>query len=350
MEKNNLFGFATSELSQDAFICWLLNFAHKDHLDEDSVLTECAKEILAKILPDEPNLLITADIERQYKKTDILIEVNEKHNIIIEDKTFSNVHDDQIKRYEKELKAVGRQNIKCVYYKIVEQAHDEKDAINIKRNDLIDIFRKYKDKTENTILKDYYDYLLFIDKDVNSYKNFSIADWRDKKHTYKGFFTHLVQNNIIQTKEDSIINGNYNWKYISNPRCSFWGLWWYSIREEVVESSGLKNNGINEMYLQIEEYKTKDTENNDKIINIIAIKIVGDKNFNQSTRKEIFNFCNNFCKNRKEPAKFEKKKFRNGGHLTLGYIEYDETNYKDRIELMQNLMQSIVNDKYKNEN
>ena len=101
--KNNLFDFATSELSQDAFICWLLNFAHEKHLNEDIVLTECAKEILSKILPDEPNLVITADIERQYKNIDILIEVNKKHNVIIEDKTFSNVHDDQINEYEKTL-------------------------------------------------------------------------------------------------------------------------------------------------------------------------------------------------------------------------------------------------------
>jgi len=26
LEKNNLFSFATSELSQDAFICWCLNW------------------------------------------------------------------------------------------------------------------------------------------------------------------------------------------------------------------------------------------------------------------------------------------------------------------------------------
>lgn len=50
MKKNNLFMYATSELSQDAFICWLMNFAHKDHLNEDVVLTNCAKELLSKII------------------------------------------------------------------------------------------------------------------------------------------------------------------------------------------------------------------------------------------------------------------------------------------------------------
>ena len=327
--KNNLFDFATSELSQDAFICWLLNFAHEKHLNEDIVLTECAKEILSKILPDEPNLVITADIERQYKNIDILIEVNKKHNVIIEDKTFSNVHDDQINEYEKTLKAEGRQNIKCVYYKIVEQAHDEKNAINIKRNDLIDIFSKYKDKTENTILKEYYEYLLAIDADVNSFKNEPITVWREKyNHVYKGFFNHLVQDNIIQTKEDSIINGNYNWKYISNPSGGFWGLWWYGIKSECLDSCNLFEKYIDELYLEIED-------------NQIVIKMTGDSQEAQDVRWSLYEFCN------KNVEEFKKKTFRKGKHMTVGYVEFDEKNYREKIKTMENLMRSIVGGQYK---
>ena len=37
MERNNIFDFATSELSQDAFICWLCNWVNFDdnNLSED---------------------------------------------------------------------------------------------------------------------------------------------------------------------------------------------------------------------------------------------------------------------------------------------------------------------------
>lgn len=351
--KNNLFAFATSELSQDAFICWLLNFAHKDHLNEDSVLTECAKEILSKILPDEPNPLITSDIKRQHKKIDIFIEVNKKHNIIIEDKTFSNVHDDQINRYKKIILDEGKSNVKSVYLKIVEQPFEENVDINISRKDLLDTFSEYVKKTGNIIFKDYYEYLRAIDDNVNSYKNEPIKVWRQGyDHAYKGFFTHLVQDNIIQTDEDDVINGRYNWKYVSNKRGGFWCLWWYSIKDEILAASGLKKNGIYEMYLQFEDDKIKDTKNKDnktedERIHIIAVKLVGDKNFNQSIRKGIFNFCNDFCKNGKEAAEFKKKKFRKGEHMTLGYIEYDEGNYQKRIELMQNLMKSIAVGQYK---
>lgn len=59
MTKNNLFRYATSELSQDAFICWLMSFAHKDHLQEDAVLRECAQKLLHKMVQTEDELIVT---------------------------------------------------------------------------------------------------------------------------------------------------------------------------------------------------------------------------------------------------------------------------------------------------
>ena len=48
---NNLFRYATSELSQDAFICWLLSYAIKD-CQKDKVLSDCAKEFLHSFIPE----------------------------------------------------------------------------------------------------------------------------------------------------------------------------------------------------------------------------------------------------------------------------------------------------------
>lgn len=328
-KKNNLFDFATSELSQDAFICWLLNFAHKNHLDEDIVLTECAKDILVKILPDEPNPVITSDIARQHKNIDILIEVNKKYNIIIEDKTFSNVHDDQIKRYKEILLDEGKSNIKSVYFKIVEQPFVEDVDIHLTRKDLLDIFKKYVNETENIIFKDYYEYLREIDADVNSFKNEPIKRWREKyNHAYKGFFTHLVQDNIIQTNEDDVINGRYNWKYVANPSGGFWCLWWFSIKSECLDSCNLLEKYIDELYLEIED-------------NQIVIKMTGDSQDAQDVRWSLFNFCKN------NVNEFNKKTFRKGKHMTVGYLDFDETNYPEKIKTMENLMRSIVSGQYK---
>ena len=66
MSRNNLFNYATKELSQDAFICWLLAFAMTDHEHEDLALAACAREILAHFTGDTSPLVVTK-IDRQEK-------------------------------------------------------------------------------------------------------------------------------------------------------------------------------------------------------------------------------------------------------------------------------------------
>ena len=51
---NNLFRYATSELSQDAFICWLLSYAIKD-CNKDEALTNCAKDFIRFFIPELEN-------------------------------------------------------------------------------------------------------------------------------------------------------------------------------------------------------------------------------------------------------------------------------------------------------
>ena len=326
MEKNNLFAFATSELSQDAFICWLLNFAHEDHLNENRYLTECARKLLRKMVPEESQHRVNK-ISRQYNKTDVLLEVNNKYSVIIEDKTFSNTHDDQINRYKNTLIAEGRENIKSVYFKIVEQPFEENADISISRGDLLEIFKEYVDDAQNNILRDYYEYLLEIEKDVNAYKSEEILTWRDEyDHVYKGFFTHLVKDNIIQTKEDNVVNGHYNWCYVSNPRGGFWCLWWFSFKSECLDKCNLSKY-IDELYLEIED-------------NQIVIKMVGNSEQAQDARRSLYEYCKSIM------PKFDKKAFRVGKHMTVGYIDYDEKNYREKIKAMEDLMRGIGNGQY----
>ena len=48
--KNNLFYYATKELSQDAFICWLCSYAGEGAAAKDTVLTECAEHMLREFI------------------------------------------------------------------------------------------------------------------------------------------------------------------------------------------------------------------------------------------------------------------------------------------------------------
>lgn len=316
----NIFNYATSELSQDAFICYLLSFAMEDNKNYDKGISECAFELLRKMGIDEENITVTA-IHKQYANIDVLVEVNNKYNVIIEDKTFTSQHSNQINRYKEALEKEGRSNIICVYYKIIEQDWPEKGVVNITRKDLLNIFTKYT--TNNTIFNNYVEHLKAIDEDVNSYKKKPIGQWND--NMYGGFFTHLIENKVIELSKWC------GYGRVNNIQGGFMGLWWYFLKndnEDSVTKIGLDNKYIENIYLQIEN-------------NTIAIKMsiteTDDNNMTRDIRWKLYNYF------KEQVPDLKKKVFRPGIYMTVGYIEYDENNYKEKIELLERLMKNIEN-------
>lgn len=103
----NLFDYATKELSQDAFLRWLFESGFDENCENESVRN--ASRTLFNIFTK--NKFKYKEIKElktvaQWKNIDISIwfKVDGKeHLIIIEDKTESGVHDNQLDRYEKEI-------------------------------------------------------------------------------------------------------------------------------------------------------------------------------------------------------------------------------------------------------
>ena len=100
--KNNLFDFATSELSQDAFLCWCLNWYNSSQ--PMALLYPMAKELLT--LLGEPDLAPDQKLTiwHQFHKIDVLVVLQSQDRaIIIEDKTSTSEHDNQIAQYRRVL-------------------------------------------------------------------------------------------------------------------------------------------------------------------------------------------------------------------------------------------------------
>ena len=91
MKKPNLFDYATSELSQDAFICWLLSWAKPEFAGVNPKLSDCAVEILKSFFAKHdhsfPLEIKSLEICKQYKNIDVLCVVNGEYSVVIEDKT-----------------------------------------------------------------------------------------------------------------------------------------------------------------------------------------------------------------------------------------------------------------------
>ena len=299
MGRNNIFNFATSELSQDAFICWLCNWVNFDDnsLSEDEkklklLATEFIEKMLGEKLEDRK-----VSIKRQYQKIDVLLEIqnktefitneNEKNPVvdiyvIIEDKVETESHSDQINRYKKLIskKNKSKAQIKTVYYK----TYDEDNMENLKENGvnvifgrekILELFGKYKDNIKDSIFRNYYDYLSNIETDVDSYEEKNLEDWNS--NCYIGFFKELKKEESCLEHADGR-KKDCSWKYVSNKSGGFMGMWWFPLKMEevfqVTKKFQLWQNQLelnNDLYLQIEQFHKKEKEMYNKK-NIIAVK------------------------------------------------------------------------------
>ena len=387
MERNNIFNFATSELSQDAFICWLCNWVNFDDnsLSEDekklkSLATEFIEKMLGEKLEDRK-----VNIKRQYQKIDVLLEIQNKTEfitkgndinpivdmyVIIEDKVGTGLHSNQIERYrelisEKNEKDNGsRAKIKVVYYKIYDEDNTERlkeNGVNVilGRENILELLKEYKDKINNSIFENYHNYLSNIETDVNSYEKKNLEDWNS--NCYIGFFKELKnEKNLLEHAIGR--QKDCSWGYVNNSSGGFMGMWWFPLSEEKINK--LTETSDEDIYLQIEQYNQK---------NIIAIKYsVPKKNKNNKElskedfekkvtiasekRKELFSKLKNKleneskdilkCENKPENIKkfenilknekFQKKYFRAGQYMTVGYLEFENIDdCKDKIKILQ---------------
>ena len=176
--RNSLFSFATSELSQDAFICWCLNWFNDA---SKPALQEMAKKIITKLTNIEE--IFSVEILRQFSrkvkvnnklihvKIDVLVIVNNDIAVIIEDKTYSNEHDQQIERYKKGLQEIYKDlqkiykdkplsKIITVYWKTGFYNDWDKVTVadvKITGEDVKGLLADYVNESE--IIKDYFDCL-----------------------------------------------------------------------------------------------------------------------------------------------------------------------------------------------
>lgn len=218
----NIFDIATKELNQDAFITWLLQFADDKYQSADIKLNECGKtfvsQLIKKQLPNFDEQIIKIEAGRQWENIDVWAEVNDKYLIIIEDKTHSSHHSNQLQRYKENSEKWCTQNNYekpiCIYLKTGNESqssltHIEKQGFSIfSRLDFINLLHQFKD-IDNNIFTDFYERLTRMEKSNNDFENKLIKDWSG--NDWQGFFQFLE-------KQISIVN----WHYVNNPSGGFW--------------------------------------------------------------------------------------------------------------------------------
>ena len=127
---NNIFTFATGELSQDAFICWCLNWINEPDTIATHRYRQLGLDLLAKLIDkplkcDEHTKVDIQSIDKvilvqQVLNIDVLAIIPQyKLAIIIEDKIYTSEHSDQIKSYTERLQDIfNNTNSGNAYHKL----------------------------------------------------------------------------------------------------------------------------------------------------------------------------------------------------------------------------------------
>lgn len=239
--KPNLFNYATSELSQDAVLCWLAAWCSPDHAAHDPLLHELGKQFIRAAFvacgAPHPADVFSVRVDRQYRNIDIVVRINETIALCIEDKAGSTEHSGQLDRY---LEAMRQEEnppelILPVYIQTYNQnCYQGVEASGYKvfsRRDLISVLASYADAGgTNAIALDFLEHLQSLEAWFESFRTLDPKLWKDAG-PWQGFFGELKQH---LNKGD--------WDYVPNPAGGFWAYTW-----------GWKEVGASSIYLQLEE-------------------------------------------------------------------------------------------------
>ncbi len=268
-KRPNLFCYATKELSQDAMICWLIACAGSS---EDKELRRCGRRFVNALLNHkrgekkaiELESVITTRIRQQERGIDVLARINDKHVLLIEDKTDTKDHSGQLERYYGDVVEhrtsfgeVLEADLHPIYFKTGNQslADDHriegiKDYKVFHRKDLLEVLMDYGG--DDSILRSFRQYLQKLECETNRYTAWTREGNRESWRAWEGLFRCLeceMKTNPRRSK----------WEYVPNPSGGFLSFWWGESDNDAGWGSD------DELYLQIEAYLERGARTNTKL-------------------------------------------------------------------------------------
>lgn len=233
----NLFTYATKELSQDAFLCWLMAWAAPQYASADSHLHDCSKQFIFWLLKRKGNIGIesieTLSIKQQHHHIDIIVMVNNEYKILIEDKIHSREHSNQLTKYYECLLNEGTQadRIIPIYFKTGHPISDEfKKAKSegysvVNRNDLLNIFRKEPfNKITHPLFKDFFLHLQRLEDEMDLWQTAPVSKWIDSENNHQPAWIGLFSK-IFEYCEEIDKLQEHGWDYVPNQNGGFMGYY-----------------------------------------------------------------------------------------------------------------------------
>ena len=248
MRTPNLFDYATKELSQDAMICWLIAWSQTEPEDEcGRALQDLGRAFVNALLGKHdvalaggircPECTATPEIYQQDQSIDVLARIKDEsatHVLLIEDKTDTHDHSDQLERYydavtsrKTRLGEVSASEVRPIYLKTGHQSRAQDQAIEkntafrvFNRRDFLDVLSTYRGA--HPLVTDFQEHLERREAEFNSYEQWKHDDDRTSWSwgAWEGFYRRLEDELHVEGEQPP-------WGSVSNPSGGFLGFWWH---------------------------------------------------------------------------------------------------------------------------
>lgn len=278
----NIFTYATSELSQDAFLCWILEWADEDYRDTGNPLHSAGIHLVQDLLKtaghESPADPFSIDILPQVNgEVDIVALVGEDSAIIIEDKVDTSNHSNQLDRYKKAMndRYEGR-DLAFVYLKTEDQSSyskvREKGWSTFTREDLLNVLRGVEPDVENAIFEDFLGHLEAIEDRMRRFETVPVEEWEPRDDAFKGLYMTLQEE-----------LGEGKWKYVPNAQGGFLSFFW-----------GWKDIEEGQLFLHLEEdtlevkIKVLDSEKQSRLRNEWSKRLIEGIDSDEFSRPDRF--------------------------------------------------------------
>ena len=227
MQRPNIFRLATSELSQDTIIAWLLQWSCPSHEEVNPLLHKCGSDLLALLIKKDVlsfgKKVSKVEAGRQWENIDIWAEIEfedgDKLLLISEDKTYSAEHSDQLLRYKKTANEWCEKNnyrLACTYIKIGGESLKTLNAIADKgydvfgRKEILECLRLHMNIKDSFVV-DYIYHLQQLEEAHQTFLSTPPKEWHDL--SWVGLYQYIESEIPINI-----------WHWVNNPSGGFWNL------------------------------------------------------------------------------------------------------------------------------
>lgn len=239
----NIFSYATKELALDAALCWLLAWADPRYATGAPGMNGVARELINLCLARArrpPIDVETIEVGRQANNIDVWAVVNGRLPVVIENKTGTREHSDQLERYRDAAEAWGLQEKPLLVYVQTGFQGDygavkKAGYVVVRRRDLAALTSSptaAQAVTESCAFGELAAHFQVLDHAARAYEHIPIAAWAGGS-AWLGFFEEL---------QARLGDGGYDWVPYAGE---FYGFWW---------GGGKDFDGV-EPYLQLEQDK-----------------------------------------------------------------------------------------------